>query len=67
MVFYPRLIAKVFECIIVELFSIVRDEDSRNPEPANDSLPDKATSILLCDGCQWFYFYPFDEVVNLYN
>ena len=51
MVFYPRLIAKVSECIIVELFSIVGDEDSRNLEPANDSLPDKAMNILLCDGC----------------
>ena len=51
MVFYPRLIAKVSECIIVELFSIVGDEDSRNLEPANNSLPDKAMNILLCDGC----------------
>ena len=51
MVLDPQLLAKVFEYVVVELFSIVRDEDPRNPKSANDVLPDEATNIFLHDGC----------------
>lgn len=30
---------------------IVRDEDPRNPELADDALLDEATNIFLCNGC----------------
>lgn len=46
---------------------IVRDEDPRNLELADDALLDEATNIFLCNGCQWFYFYRFGEVVDPYN
>ena len=61
------MLAKVFEHIVVELFAIIRDEDLRNPKSADDALPDEATDIFLCDGCQWFYFYSFGEVVDPNN
>ena len=59
MIFDPRSIAKVSERIGVELFSIVRDEDLRDSKSADDALVNEASDILLCDGCQWLYFYPF--------
>ena len=43
MVLNPQLIAKVSECIIVELFAIVRDEDPRDPKLADDNIPNDAT------------------------
>ena len=67
MVFDSQLIAKVFECIIVKQFTIVRDEDPRDPKLVNDALPDEAINILLCDDCQWLCFYPFDEIVDPHN
>ena len=51
MVFDPQLLAKVSKCIVVELFAIVRDEDPRNLELADDALPDEAMDIFLHDGC----------------
>ena len=62
MVLHPQLLAKVSECVIVKLFSIVRDEDLRNSELVDDAFPNKVT--VLQDGCQWFCFYPFGEVVD---
>ena len=67
MIFDPRSIAKVSERIGVELFSIVRDEDLRDPKSADDALLNEASDILLCDGCQWLYFYPFGEAVDPHN
>ena len=67
MVFYPQLIAKVSKCIVVELFAIVRDKDLRDPKLADDALLDEVTDILLRNGCQWFCFYPFSEVVDPHN
>jgi len=61
------LLAKVSECIIVELFAIVRGEDPRNLESADDILLDEATDIFLCDACQWYCFYLFGEVFNPNN
>ena len=46
-----QLLAKVSECVIVELLSIVKDEDPRNSELADDAFPDKVTDIFLRDGC----------------
>ena len=55
------------ECIIVELISIVRDEDLRDSEVANDTFLEEASDIFLHDSGQWFYLDPFDEVVNPYD
>ena len=59
--------AKIFECVIVELLSIVKDDDPRDSEVVNDTLPDKASEIFLCDSGQWFCLNPFYEVVDPYN
>ena len=48
---------------VVELFPVIEDQDSRDPIPADDVPPDKASHILLCDGGQGFSFYPFGEIV----
>ena len=45
----PQLLAEISKCIIVELLAVVKDEDSRNSEVANDTFPDKAPDVLLCD------------------
>ena len=67
MVFDLQLIAKVSKCIVVELFAIVKNEDPRDPKLVDNALPNEATNILLYDGCQWFYFYPFGEVDDPYD
>ena len=59
--------AKIFECVIVELLSIVKDDDSHDSEVVNDTLPDKASEIFLCDSDQWFCLNPFREVVDPYD
>ena len=67
MVFDYQLLAEVFECVVVELFPIVRDEDSRDTEAANDVFPDEALDILLSDSGQGFCLDPLSEIVNPYN
>ena len=66
-VLYSQLLAKVSEHVIVKLLSIIRDDDLRNFESADDALPNEATDIFLRDGCQWFCFYPLGEVVDSHN
>ena len=39
MILDPQLLVEIFECIIVELLSIVRDDDPGDSEAANDTLP----------------------------
>jgi len=67
MVLDPQLLAEIFECVIVELLSIVRDEDPRDFEATNDASPDEATDILFCDSGQWFGLDPFGKVVDPYD
>ena len=64
MVFDSQLLAEVFECIVVELFAIVRDEDSRDTKAANDAFPDEALDILLRISGQGFCFDSLSEVVD---
>ena len=66
MILDPQLLAEIFVCIIVELLSIVRDDDPRDSEAANDSFPDEVLDILLYDSGQWFCLDLFGEVVDLY-
>ena len=49
MVLDPQLLAEVSKCVIIKLLSIVRDEDPRDSETANDPFPDKAPDVLLCN------------------
>ena len=46
----PYLLAKIFECVIVELLFIVRDEDLGDSEATNDTFSNKTSDIFLCDG-----------------
>ena len=61
------MLVKVPEHITVELLSIVRDEDLRDSEAANDAFPYEVSDILLHDSGQWFCLDPFGEVVDSYN
>ena len=58
---------EVSERVIIELLSIVRDKDSRDSEPVNNTSPNEVSDILLCDGGQYLYFYPLGEVVDPYD
>ena len=59
--------AKIPECFIVKLLSIVKDKDPRDSKTANDTFPDEVSDIFLRDSGQWFCFDPFGEVVNPYD
>ena len=61
------MLAKVPEYIIVEFLSIVRDEDPRDSEAANDAFTYEVLDILLHDSGQWFCLDPFGEVIDSYN
>ena len=50
-VFYSQLLAEVSKCIIIELLSIVKDEDPRNFELVDDALPNEVMDIILRNGC----------------
>ena len=64
MILNPQLLPKIFECIIVKLLSIIKDDDPRDFEVANDAPPDEASNIFLYDSGQWFCLNPFGEVVD---
>jgi len=66
-VFDPQLLAKVPQCVIIKLLSIIKDEDSRDAKAANDAFPDEASDILLGNSGQGFCLNPFSEIVNFYD
>jgi len=66
-VFDPQLLVEVSECDIVKLLSIVRDKNPRDLKVANHAFLDKVSDILLSDGSQGFYLYPFCEVIDSYD
>ena len=45
----PQLLAKISKFVIVELLSIVRDEDPGDSEVTNDAFLDKVPDVLLRD------------------
>ena len=59
--------AEITECIIVELLSIVKHEDSRDSETADDVFLEEASNIFLCDSGQWFSLDLFGDVVDPYG
>ena len=58
---------KISKCIIVELLSIVGDEDPGNSKVANDAFPSEAPDIFIRDSGQWFYSDLFGDVVDPYD
>ena len=67
MVFNSHQLVENPECVVVELFSIVGDEDSRDAKAANNALPYEASDIHFSDSGQGFCLNPFSEVVNSYD
>ena len=67
MVLDPKLLVEIFECVVVKLLSIVKDEDLRDLKAVNDTFPNEVLDIFLHDNGQWFCLDPFGEVVDLYN
>ena len=57
MILDPQLLAKISDCVIIVLLSIIKDDDLRDSEAANDALPNEVLNIFLCDS----------EVVNPYD
>jgi len=60
-------LAEVSKCFVIELLSIIRDEDSRDAEATNDAFLEKVLDILLSDNGQRFCHGPFSEIVDPYN
>ena len=58
-----QLWAKIPEGVVVELFPIILDQDSRDSILADDVTPYEVSHVLLCDGDQGFVFYPFGEII----
>ena len=49
MVLDPKIRAEIPKCIVVELLSVVRDEHSRYPVPADNVSPNKTSNVPLRD------------------
>ena len=67
MVFNSQLLAEVPECVVVELLSIIREEDPGDFEATNDAFPDEVSDVFLGDSGQGLYFNLFSEVVDSYD
>ena len=64
MVFYSQLCTKFLEFSTVKLSTIIRDDRLWDSKLVKNVLPDEAPYLALSNYCQWFYFNPFDEVIN---
>ena len=58
MILDPQLLVEIFERVVIELFSIIRDEDSRDAKVTNDIFLDKTINIPPRDGSQGFGLDP---------
>ena len=67
MVLDSQLLAEVLRCVIVELLSIVRDEDPWDFEVVNDAFLNEASDIFLFYSSQWLCLDPFGEVIDPYD
>ena len=67
MVSDPQLLVEVSDCNIAKLLTIVKDKNPRDLKVANDAFPNEVSDILLGNGSQGFYFYPFCEVIDSYD
>ena len=59
----PQLWAKIPKWLVVELFSIVRNQYSKDPVPANDISLDKVSYVFLHNGGECFSFHLFGKVI----
>ena len=59
----PQLWAKIPERVVVELLSVIWDQDCRDPLSADDVSLEEALYIFLHDGGQGFNFHPFGKVI----
>ena len=50
----PQLLVEISKHVVIELLSIIREEDSRDAKAANDTFPNETTNILLRDNSQGF-------------
>ena len=50
MILDPQLLVEISECVIIKLFSNIRDEDYRDAEAANDIVLDETANISPRDG-----------------
>ena len=57
-IFDPQLLAEIFERVVIKLFSIIRDEDSRDAKMTNDIFLDETINIPPRDGSQGFGLDP---------
>ena len=64
MVLDPQLLAKISECFIIKLLSIIKDKDFRDPKAIDNAFLDEASYVLLGDGVQRFCFNLFGEVID---
>ncbi|GJV70750.1 hypothetical protein Tco_1490745 [Tanacetum coccineum] len=60
------VLAPIFEGIVPELFSIIRDNFSWESESTDNVVPHKFFDLIASDGCNRFCFNPLCEVVNGY-
>ena len=67
MILDPQLLAEISECVVIELFSIIRDEDYRDAKSTNDIFLDETVNISPRDGSQGFSLDPLGEIINSYN
>ena len=58
MILDPQLLAEIFERVVIELFSIIRVEDSRDAKMTNDIFLDETINIPPRDGSQGFGLDP---------
>lgn len=49
---------------IVELFTVVSDNNSGNTKSADDGLLGEVLDVFLCNLCQRFNFHPLGKVID---
>ena len=64
MVLYVQLTAHFLEGPVIKLLPIVGNQDSWDPEPTDDGLPDETFDIPFRNCRQEFCLYPFSKVVD---
>ena len=67
MILDPQLLAEIFKRVVIELFSIIRDEDSRDAKATNHIFLDETINIPPRDGSQGFGLDPLGEIINSYD
>ena len=64
MLFDAKVCAPSFKGVLGKLPSIIRDDDLRYAEAADDAFPKEFLNCQPGDGPQWLGFNPFGEVIH---